>query len=199
MSVNQNAPIAQYTNEQLINQITNLPRSYQVPAQTYAQASANQLQNILLSKQTQMLQDWSTDHYGQGHMIDTLTGQVNTYRNIIVPTAITVAVASALVNLAIFYSYFNPASAVVGTSETCTKALTDCQTGLVTSKDLLEKCKGYIPTLKARRDEAMDDWEACLINLETYQNCTDATLATHADLLSRIEACNDTARNNTVN
>ena len=117
----------------------------------------------------------------------------------IVPAAITLAIASALVNVATFYFYFNPAPAAVGTDETCTKALTDCQTGLVTSKDLLEKCKGYIPTLKARRDEAMDDWEACLINLETYQNCTDATLATHADLLSRIEACNDTARNNTVN
>ncbi len=117
----------------------------------------------------------------------------------IVPAAITLAIASALVNVATFYSYFNPAPAAVGTDETCTKALTDCQTGLVTSKDLLEKCKGYIPTLKARRDDAMDDWEACLINLETYQNCTDATLATHADLLSRIEACNDTARNNTVN
>jgi hypothetical protein len=84
--------------------------------------------------------------------------------------------------------------------------LINCQSELVTSKDLLEKCKRQIPTLKSQkdtlrsqRDETMADWKTCLENLEAYQNCTNANLANHTDLLSRIEACTNSIGNKTIN
>lgn len=105
------------------------------------------------------------------HLYDRLVYQI-------VPAAIAVTIVATLANLALFFSQ-SPAP-VGSTDPNCTKALEDCQSGLVTSKDLLDKCRGYIPTFKARRDEAMADWKACLSKLEACQNSNNTTLTNNS-------------------
>jgi hypothetical protein len=206
MTVNPNAPIAatQFTRVQLQNQIANLPPHYAVPANQYNRASYTQLQTILLNRQMQMIIDRDTEVYGQGNELNRVNGMLDMKAKLythfiaapfreriiyqIVPAAITLAIASALVNVAIFYSYFNPAPAADGTNETCTKAIKD-----------FEDCKKIIPTLQKRRNEVMAEWKACLDTLQGCQNSTNETLANYNDLLSQLEACKNSTGNKTVN
>ncbi len=177
--------------DNLRTQLANLPPDYAMSWAETAAQNRDALKNLLnrqlellVANQANQIANQANQLANQAQQIHALAGQVGTlsglvtgftqqlalYRNRILPVVIGLSVAWTFAQAAMHYFRESGPDAPAGTEETCKKALQECQSGLVRNKDLLDKCKGFIPTLKSQREEAMADWEACLNKLEACEN-----------------------------
>jgi hypothetical protein len=104
--------------------------------------------------------------------------------HVALPVAITLFVGSVIANVGSLFGSNQAVLELPAGNENCTK-----------TKEQLEKCRKFVPTLQNRVNESMTDWKACLDNLGAYKNSTNQTIK---NLTSLLEACQN-ASTKTVN
>jgi hypothetical protein len=162
------------TADGLRNQLAALPAAWAVPMAASAGKNVHALKNLLATQLAAMAAAHAVQIGNLNNQVAAQAAQIQSLYRIMKVGGLSLTLAAVIGNMA--YNYFadsstNPAAPLL-TPDVCKKALTECQSGLKTNKNLLDKCREFNTALKSRRDEAMADWEECLNKLEASENAT---------------------------
>jgi len=167
------------------NQLAGLPGVYAVPLAASTGKNVHALKNLLAAQLAAMGAAQAVQIGNLNNQVAQQAAQIQALYRVMKVGGVGLTLAALIGNIA--YNYFadsptkdpaDPFADPARADATCQKALAECRTGLMMNKDLLDKCKGFIPTLKSHRDEAVADWEACLNKLEECENATSACNST---------------------